>query len=125
MVDMEFALLSMVKKSINIGNEVMKSSLKKMGKNLFNKLRALLIYDDSGERLKSLSDLSEEHMNTLLDTANTICPLCKVDTLADHAALLEHLHDYHVERATQTEGSTPEKAPYVFNASDGWVKNSW
>ena len=123
MVDMEFALLSMVKKSITIGNAVTKSSLKKMGKNLFNRLRALLIYDDSGERLKSLSDLSEEHMNTLLATANTICPLCKDDILAGHAALLEHLHNYHAEHAAQTGGSTPEKATYEFNASDGWVKN--
>ena len=56
-----------------------------MGGDTFDKLRALLIYDESGERLKSLSAVSEEHMTTLLDIANTICPLCKVDTLADHA----------------------------------------
>ena len=53
LIDMEFALLCMVKKSTNMGNVVTKSSLKKMGKNLFNRLRALLIYDDPGERLKS------------------------------------------------------------------------
>ena len=75
----------------------------------------------SGETLKSLSDLSEEYMNALLDTANTICPLCK-DILVAHAALLEHVHDYHVEHAVQTGGSTPEKATYEFTASDGWVK---
>ena len=62
-------------------------------------------------------------MNTLLATANTICPLCKDDILAGHAALLEHLHNYHAEHAAQTGGSTPEKATYEFNASDGWVKN--
>ena len=94
-----------------------------MGQDLFYKLYALLIYYESGERPKSLSAVSEELMTTLLDTANTICPLCKVDTLADHATLLEHLHDYHDERAAQTEGSTPEKATYEFNLSDGWVKS--
>ena len=50
------------------------------------------------------------------DTANTICPLCK-DILAAHAALLEHVHDYHVEHAAQTGGSTPEKATSEFTAS--------
>ena len=89
-VVMEFAVISMVKKQINVGNAVTKSCLKKMGKNLFNRLRALLIYDDSGERLKSLSDLSEEYMNTLLATASTICPLLKEDILAGHAAYHDH-----------------------------------
>ena len=86
-VDMEFALLSMINKSINIGHKINKSSIKKMGKSLFNRLRALQIYDDSGERLRSLSDLSEEHMNQLPATANTTCPLCEEDILADHQAL--------------------------------------
>ena len=75
MVDMEFALLSMVKKSINIGHAVTKMYLKKMGKILFKRLRALQLYDDSGERLKSLSDLSEEHMNTLLSTEKNYLPV--------------------------------------------------
>ena len=93
MVDMEFALLSMVKKSLNIGHAVTRSYLKKMGKDLFKRLRALQLYDDSGERLESLSDLSEEHMNTLLSTKKTICPLCKDDILAVRDALLEQLQD--------------------------------
>ena len=92
-----------------------------MGRNFYTRLRALQIYDDRGERLRSLSELSEEIMNQLLATANTNskCPLCEEDILFDHQALLNHLRNEHHAQAAQTGGSTPEKAPYKFNASDG------
>ena len=54
-IDMEFALVQQVKKSNNAGTVTTKKTLMKMGKGLFNKLRALNIYDDSGERLQPLS----------------------------------------------------------------------
>ena len=111
MSDMEFALLSMLKKEINIGSVVTKVTLKKMGKSVFSSLRALLIYDDSGERFRSLSDLNEEHMKTL----------CNDEILPCLAALLEHLKDSHNAEAEQTGRSTPEKASFDFTASNGWV----
>ena len=54
-IDMEFALVQQVEKSNNSGTVTTKKTLKKMGQCLFNKLRALKIYDDSGERLQPLS----------------------------------------------------------------------
>ena len=80
MKDMEFALVAMIKKANNIGCGTTKGALKKMGKSIFDKLRELNIYDDHGERLKSLSELSEDQIVTLMeDTSNhrTICPLCQ------------------------------------------------
>ena len=43
MIDMEFALLSMIKKSNNIGSVTTKGTLKKVGVGIINKLRALNI----------------------------------------------------------------------------------
>ena len=60
MIDMEFALVSMIKKANNIGSVTTKGTLKKMGIGIFNKLRALNIYDDPGERLRPLSELNED-----------------------------------------------------------------
>ena len=119
LLDMEFVLVSMVKDSFNMGNVVPNPRLMEMGKDLFDKLCALRIHDAPGERLESFNDLSQDQINTLLDTANTICPVCKDDILAGHAVLLEHVHNDHVEDGAQTGGSTPEKATYVFTASDG------
>ena len=60
LLDMEFVLVSMVKDSFNMGNVVPNRRLREMGKDLFDKLRALRIHDAPGERLKSFSDLSQE-----------------------------------------------------------------
>ena len=43
MIDMEFALVGMIKKANNIGTVTTKGTLKKMGKSIFNKLCALNI----------------------------------------------------------------------------------
>ena len=48
LIDMEFALVSMIKKYDNIVSVTRKGTLSKMGKSLFDKLRALDIYEDSG-----------------------------------------------------------------------------
>ena len=65
-IDMEFALVQQVKKSNNSGTVTTKSTLMHMGQTLFNKLRTLNIYTDSGERLKPLTELTEARINTLL-----------------------------------------------------------
>ena len=78
MKDMEFALVAMINKANNIGCGTTKKALRKMGKSIFEKLRGLDIYDDHGERLKSLSELNEDQINTLLgDTSKhrITCPL--------------------------------------------------
>ena len=74
LLDMEFVLVSMVKDSFNMGNVVPNPRLMEMGKDLFDRLRALRIHDPPGERLESFSDLRQDQINTLLDTSNTICP---------------------------------------------------
>ena len=68
--DMEFALLSMVKKSSNTGTPITKYCLNGFAKSLFSKPRALKIYDDLGMRMRPLRD-------TLLKASktNTKCPL--------------------------------------------------
>ena len=109
LLDMEFVLVSMVKDSFNMGNVVPNPRLRKMGKDLFDKLRALRIHDAPGERLESFNDLSQNQINTLLDTTNTICPVCKDDILDGQAALVEHVYNDHVEHGTQTGEFTPEK----------------
>ena len=112
-------LVSMVKESFNMGNVVSNPRLMEMGKDLFDRLRALRIHDAPGERLESFSDLRQDQINTLLDTSNTICPVCKDDILDGQAALVEHVYNDHVEHGAQTGESTPEKATYVFTASEG------
>ena len=82
------------------------------------------IHDPPGERLESFSNLRQDQINTLLDTSNTICPVCKDDILAGQAALVEHVYNDHVEHGAQTGESTPEKPTYVFTASEGWVKKN-
>ena len=66
--------------------------------------------------------MKQDQINTLLDTSNTICPVCKDDILDGQAALVEHVYNDHVEHGAQTGESTPEKPTYVFTASEGWVK---
>ena len=104
MIDMEFALVSMIKKANNIGTVTTKGTLKKMGKGIFNKLRALNIYDDPGERLRPLSELNEDQMNTLLADASKdriLCPLCEAPLRSgSDNSLLVHLQNYHSNRDT-------------------------
>ena len=50
MVNMEFALLSMVKKSLNIGHAITKSCLQKMARDLFKRLRGLQLYEESAPK---------------------------------------------------------------------------
>ena len=59
MLDMEFALLGMIKKANNIGTTTPRKSLQNMGKAIFDKLRASNIYDGPGRRRRSLSVLNE------------------------------------------------------------------
>ena len=59
MLVLEFGLVCMIGKSVNVGTSITKSSIKEMGSDLYLELRALPIYDDAGERLRLLSDLSE------------------------------------------------------------------
>ena len=81
-----------------------KGTLKKMGKGIFNKLRALNIYDDPGERLRPLSELNEDQMNTLLADASKdriLCPLCEAPLRSgSDNSLLVHLQNYHSNRDT-------------------------
>ena len=126
MKDMEFALVAMIKKANNIGCGTTKGALKKMGKSIFDKLRELNIYDDHGERLKSLSELSEDQIVTLMeDTSNhrTICPMCDVPVRPVAGdSLLNHIQNYHVPDDEQTP-SPPGGNEFTFMGSDGWVRN--
>ena len=126
MIDMEFALVCMIKKANNIGTVTTKGTLKKMGKGIFNKLRALNIYDDPGERLRSLSELNEDQMNTLLaDTSKhrIICPLCEAPLRSGSDDLLVHLQNYHSNRDDEQIPSPPGGNEFTFKGSDGWVRN--
>ena len=120
--DLEFALLSMIKKSNNIGSVTTKGTLKKMGIGIFNKLRALNIYDDPGERLRPLSELNEDQMNTLLADASKdriLCPLCEAPLRSgSDNSLLVHILNYHSNRdtrlpvaATHTSDEPPPSPP--------------
>ena len=67
-----------------------------MGIGIFNKLRALNIYDDSGARLRPLSELNEDRMTTLLADASKdrfVCPICQAPVRSDSDNLLVHLQD--------------------------------
>ena len=123
MIDMEFALLCMLKKSLNVGNAVTKSAIKKMAKDIFSRLRALQIYNYPGERLQPLSQMSEEEINMLLSNDKKECPICHTDIYADaaalHDAMYEHISSTHGNGAPPTVGDKR----YQFVASDGWVKN--
>merc|ERR1712175_58172 len=96
---MEFALVAMINKANYVGCNTTKKALRRMGKSIFEKLRELDIYDDHGERLKSLSELSEDQIVTLMeDTSNhrTICPICKAPVRPDSGdSLLTHIQNYH------------------------------
>ena len=127
MKDMEFALVGMIKKANNIGSVTTKGALKKMGKGIFNKLRALNIYDDHGERLRSLSELNEDQINTLLEDTSKhriICPICKalVRSVSGDSLLL-HLQNYHNPDNPDDEQtpSPPGGNEFTFKGSDGWV----
>ena len=124
-IDMEFALLSMIKK-YNIVSVTRKGTLSEMGKCLFDKLRALDIYEDSGARLKPLSELSEERINTLLENASkdrVVCPLCETPLSSDSDnSLFEHIQKYHNPNDEEIR-SPPGGKKYNFKASEGWVRN--
>ena len=126
LIDMEFALVSMIKKSNNIVSVTRKRTVKKMGKSLFNKLRALDIYDDSGARLKPLSELTEDRINTLLENASkdrVVCPLCETPLRSDSDnSLFVHIQEYHNPNDEEIR-SPPGGKKYMFNGSDGWVRN--
>ena len=127
MIDMEFALVIQIKKSINNGTVITKGTIKKMGTTLFNKLRALNLYDDHGERLRSLSELNEDQINTLLEDTSKhriICPICKalVRSVSGDSLLL-HLQNYHNPDNPDDEQtpSPPGGNEFTFKGSDGWV----
>ena len=130
MKDMEFALVGMIKKANNIGCNTTKGALKKMGKSIFDKLRELNIYDDHGERLKSLSELNEDQINTLLEDTSKhriICPLCQalLGSVNDNNSLLTHIQNYH-DPDNPDDGQTPSPPggnQFKFMGSDGWVRN--
>ena len=126
MIDMEFALVGMIKKANNIGTATTRKSLKKMGKGIFDKLRALDIYEDSGARLKPLSELSEERINTLLENASkdrVVCPLCETPLSSDSDnSLFVHIQKYHNPNDEEIR-SPPGGKKYNFKGSDGWVRN--
>ena len=126
LIDMEFALVQQVEKSNNSGTVTTKKTLKKMGQCLFNKLRALKIYDDSGERLQPLSELTEARIHTLLKDASkaTIeCPICHAPVRSDSEdGLLDHIRAYHVPDAELPPPRGNEKV-YIFTASNGWARN--
>ena len=126
LIDMEFALVSMIKKYDNIVSVTRKGTLSKMGKSLFDKLRALDIYEDSGARLKPFSELSEERINTLLENASkdrVVCPLCETQLRSDSDnSLFVHIQEYHNPNDEEIR-SPPGGKKYMFNGSDGWVRN--
>ena len=107
MRDLDFALLCMVGKSLNAGDAVTKSSIKKWGLSVFLGLHALLMYDYGGERIRPLSDMSEEHVNMFLDSANYKCPLCQADIGGNHACIYNHLLFRHPDEAANIVGSPP------------------
>ena len=127
MIDMEFALVGMIKKANNIGTVTTKGTLKKMGKGIFNKLRALNIYDDPGERLRPLSELNEDQMNTLLADASKdriLCPLCEAPLRSgSDNSLVVHIQNYHSNRDDEQIPSPPGGNEFTFKGSDGWVRN--
>ena len=124
-IDMEFALVQQVKKSNNSGTVTTKSTLMHLGQTLYNKLRALNIYDESGERIPPLSELTEARIHTLMEDASkaTIeCPLCHRFVRSDDSEppLYDHLRAYHVGEGEEPSGN--EKV-HTFTASGGWVRN--
>ena len=110
-----------------------------MGKSIFEKLRKLDIYDFNGERLKSLSELSEDEINTLLEDTSKhrmVCPLCQaiLGSANDEDSLIQHLENHHNQGDPDDPGSpdnpddgqTPSQPggdPFKFTASEGWVRN--
>ena len=125
LIDMEFALVSMLKKASNIGTVTTKGSVKKMGLGIFKKLRSLNIYDDSGERLRPLGDLNEDRIATLLADATKdmiTCPMCGAQVRSGGTYLLEHIHEYHMPNDEPIQ--SPHGAnEFTFGGSDGWVRN--
>ena len=127
LIDMEFALVGMLKKASNTGTVTTKGSIQKMGLGIFRKLRALNIYDDSGERPRSLAELNEERIATLLANATNDmfpCPLCGADVRRNGNYLVEHLQEIHRQNdepiEPEPENQTKE---FKFIASDGWARN--
>ena len=126
MIDMEFALVGMIKKANNIGTATTRKSLRKMGKAIFDKLRASNIYDGPGERRRSLSVLNEVQMNKLLEDISEdriLCPLCKAPvTSVSDDSLNVHLQIHHNPGDEQIP-SPPGGKKFTFQGSDGWVRN--
>ena len=94
MLDLEFGLVCMIEKSLNVGNPIRTSTLKEMCSDLYLGLRALAIHDDAGEGL-GLGDVSE-HVSTLIAYVTSRCPWCKVDIVSDTLGLYSHIHYCHV-----------------------------
>ncbi|MEL7079762.1 MAG: hypothetical protein AAGM46_28490, partial [Cyanobacteria bacterium J06582_2] len=138
---MEVALVSMIKKAQNNGNAVTKTTLRKMGKTIFNKLRALNIYDESGERLRLLRDLNEDEITTLLGNVSrkvrVTCPICFVDVGNAKDGLYKHCQEVHGPNKNNNADDEQMRSPpggsgsgsgsggkeFKFCASDGWVRN--
>jgi len=126
MLDMEFALLGMIKKANNIGTTTPRKSLQNMGKAIFDKLRASNIYDGPGRRRRSLSVLNEVQMNKLLEDISEdriLCPLCKAPvTSVSDDSLNVHLQ-IHLNPDDEQIPSPPGGKIFSFQGSDGWVRN--
>ena len=93
-IDMECALVQQVKESNNSGTVTTRKTIREMGQSLFNTLRALTIYEDSGERLQPLTEDS----------------------------LLDHIRAYHVTDA-ELPPPRGDGNVFTFSASDGWARN--
>ena len=78
------------------------------------------IYDDNGDRIRSLRGLTEEAVAQLLtqSLATQICPLSKINLEDGQNSLYNHVRDEHGDGPPQ---GGPRVEPYTFLASDGWV----
>ena len=126
LIDMEYALVHMLRKANNFGGAVTKGALTKMGKCIFMKLRALKIYDAPGARLKPLSDLNEDQINTLLEDAtkdSVPCPLCQAPVRSGNETLLVHIQDFHNVNDDEQIPSRAGVKEFTFEGSSGWLRN--
>ena len=121
-IDTEYAL-----KANNIGSDTDNETLKRMALGIYNNLRALNIYDGPGERLRPLSELTEDQMNTLLANAGKdrfVCPICQAPvTSGSHYNLLLHLQDDHRIPNDEQIGSPPGGKEFTFKGSSTWASN--
>ena len=132
MLDMEVALLHMIRKSMNNGTSVTQTFLKTMSKSIFNKLRDLDIYDKSGERVRLLRELNEVEVGTLMENASkkkdSICPMCKVNCGAGDNAFMKHVEEAHVPNNNNNNNADDGASgsgdkEFTYDGSGGWLRN--